>query len=172
MTPPTCERPASRPREAAMETTADTTSVERELAIDASPETVWEFLVDPEKATRWMGSAAVLDARPGGEYRVDVIDGHVASGEFVEVDRPRRVVYTFGWEPEGGEANPVPPGSTTIEITLTPRDRGTMLRFRHYDLPTGAAAEAHGHGWDHYLARLTVAAAGGDPGPDRGPGGM
>src|SRR5919202_4061710 len=98
-----------------METTTET-SVEREIAIDASRETVWEFLVDPEKATRWMGSNATLEARPGGEYRVDVIAGHVARGEFVEVERPRRLVPTFGWEPEGGESNPVPPGSSTIEI--------------------------------------------------------
>ena len=38
-----------------METTAETTSVEREITIAASPETVWEFLVDPDKVTRWMG---------------------------------------------------------------------------------------------------------------------
>ena len=31
-----------------METTAETTRVEREVAIAASPETVWEFLVDPD----------------------------------------------------------------------------------------------------------------------------
>ena len=46
-----------------METTTETT-VERELAIDASPETVWEFLVDPEKLSRWFGSRAWLDPRP------------------------------------------------------------------------------------------------------------
>ena len=36
------------------------TAVRREIAIAASPETVWEFLVDPEKATRWMGQVGVL----------------------------------------------------------------------------------------------------------------
>jgi uncharacterized protein YndB with AHSA1/START domain len=151
---------------------ATETMVERELEIAASPETVWEFLVDPEKATRWMGSQAWLDPRPGGQYRVDVIHGHVASGEFVELDRPRRLVYTFGWEPEGGEENPVPPGSSTIEITLEPSGQGTALRFRHSGLPGTEMAQAHAHGWDHYLGRLVVAAGGGDPGEDRGPEGM
>jgi uncharacterized protein YndB with AHSA1/START domain len=155
-----------------MDATTETTSVERELEIDASPETVWQFLVDPEKATRWMGSSASLEPRPGGEYRVDVIAGHVASGEFVEVDRPHRLVYTFGWEPEGGETNPVPPGSSTIEIELVPSGDGTTLKFRHYGLPGAEAAQAHGHGWDHYLARLAIAARGDDPGEDRGPEGM
>jgi uncharacterized protein YndB with AHSA1/START domain len=155
-----------------MEATTETTSVERELTIDARPETVWEFLVDPEKATRWMGSAASLDARPGGEYRVDVIAGHVASGEFVEVERPRRLVWTFGWETEASGPNPVPPRSSTIEVELEPRGEATTLRFRHYALPAPEVAQAHAHGWDHYLARLAIAARGDDPGPDRGPEGM
>jgi uncharacterized protein YndB with AHSA1/START domain len=133
---------------------------------------VWEFLVDPEKATRWMGSTATLEARPGGEYRVDVIAGHVASGEFVEVERPRRLVYTFGWEPEASAPNPVPPGSSTIEIELEPSGEGTTLRFRHSGLPGAEAAQAHAHGWDHYLARLEIAARGDEPGEDRGPAGM
>ena len=47
-----------------MPATSESTSVQRQLAIDASPEAVWEFLVDPEKATRWMGMNASLDHSP------------------------------------------------------------------------------------------------------------
>jgi uncharacterized protein YndB with AHSA1/START domain len=155
-----------------MDATTETTAVEREVTIAASPETVWEFLVDPEKAMRWMGSSATLEATPGGEYRVDVIAGHVASGEFVEVERPRRLVHTFGWEPGPEGGNPVPPGTSTIEIELVPSGSGTTLRFRHYGLPSAEAAQSHAHGWDHYLGRLVVAARGDDPGEDRGPEGM
>jgi uncharacterized protein YndB with AHSA1/START domain len=154
-----------------VETTTET-AVERELEIAARPETVWEFLVDPEKLARWFGSRASLDPRPGGHYRVDVIGGHVASGEFVELDPPRRLVHTFGWEPEGGVADAVPPGSSTIEIELEPGGAGTILRFRHFGLPDAEMARAHAHGWDHYLARLVVAGRGDDPGGDRGPEGM
>ena len=81
-----------------MDATTETTSVERELAIAASPETVWQLLTDPDQAVRWMGRAAALDVQPGGAYRVEVIPGHTASGEFVEVDPPRRLVHTWGWE--------------------------------------------------------------------------
>ena len=101
-----------------------------------------------------------------------MIGGHIASGEFVELDPPRRLVHTFGWESEGGEENTVPPGASTIEIELEPSGAGTTLRFRHYDLPGAEAARSHAHGWDHYLARLVVAGGGGDPGEDRGPEGM
>jgi uncharacterized protein YndB with AHSA1/START domain len=154
-----------------METTTET-AVERELAIDASPETVWEFLVDPEKLASWFGSRAWLDPRPGGEYRVDVIDGHVAKGEFVELDAPHRLVHTFGWEPEGGRQNLVSEGSSTIEFELEPNGAGTILKFRHYGLPGAEAARSHAHGWDHYLPRLVIAGGGDDPGEDRGPEGM
>ena len=34
---------------------ATETVVERELVIAASPETVWDLLVDPDKASAWMG---------------------------------------------------------------------------------------------------------------------
>ena len=150
-----------------MDATTESTRVEREVAIDASPETVWEFLVDPAKATRWMGMTASFDATPGGEYRCQVIPGHVARGEFVEVDPPRRLVQTWGWEPDAeGEPNVVPPGSSTIEIELIPRGEGTTLRFVHRDLPSEEAAKSHAHGWDHYLGRLVSAARGEDPGED------
>jgi uncharacterized protein YndB with AHSA1/START domain len=149
-----------------MERTAEKVSLEREVAIAASPETVWEFLVDPDKATRWMGQECSFDARPGGIYRCAVIPGHTARGEFIELDPPRRVVFTWGWEPGEDGPNPVPPGSSTIEIELVPDGEGTLLRFTHRDLPTAEAAESHGHGWDHYLERLVIAAPGGDPGSD------
>jgi uncharacterized protein YndB with AHSA1/START domain len=152
-----------------MESTTDAVSIDHEVTIAASPETVWSFLVDPDKATRWMGLTAEIDARPGGIYRCDVIPGHTASGEFVEVDAPRRLVFTWGWEPVAGEPdapNAVAPGSSTIEIELVPSGEGTLLRFVHRGLPTPESADSHGHGWDHYLERLETAATGGDPGRD------
>jgi uncharacterized protein YndB with AHSA1/START domain len=144
----------------------ETISIQRELQIDASPETVWEFLVDPEKLGRWMGEGAELDPQPGGLYRVRVVPSHIARGEFVELDPPHRVVFTWGWEEDASSPGTVPPGSSTIEIELEPREGGTFLRFTHRDLPNDASGESHGVGWDHYLSRLVTAAAGGDPGRD------
>lgn len=145
-----------------MERTVESISVTREIEIAASPETVWAFLVDPEKIGRWKGTMASFDSRPGGLYRIEVIPGHTASGEIVELDPPRRLVYTWGWE--GSDS--VPPGSTTVEYELVPSGQGTTLRFTHRDLPSAESAESHAQGWDHYLGRLAVAAAGGDPGLD------
>jgi uncharacterized protein YndB with AHSA1/START domain len=145
-----------------MDAATETTVYERTLTIDASPETVWEFFVEPEKLMRWKGINADLDARPGGIFRCEVIPGHVARGEFVELDPPSRLVFTWGWDGNEG----VPPGSSTIEVDLTGDGDRTTLRFVHKDLPSAEAVASHAHGWDHYLPRLELAAAGRDPGDD------
>ena len=145
-----------------MDAATDTTVYERTLAIDASPETVWEFLVDPEKLMRWKGINADLDAQPGGTFRCEVIPGHIARGEYVEIDKPNKLVFTWGWDGSGD----VPPGSSTIVIELASDGEGTSLRFVHKDLPNAQAIASHAHGWDHYLPRLETAAGGGDPGAD------
>src|SRR5438445_529354 len=70
-----------------MDATAESTTIEREIAIAASRETVWEFLVDPDKAILWMGERATFDVRGGGELRnacgrlrvevaMHVVEGH------------------------------------------------------------------------------------------------
>ncbi len=146
-----------------MDATTETTQLERTLSIEASPETVWEFFVDPEKMKRWMGVEITVEPQPGGIYRCVVIPGHTAVGQYVELEPPHRVVFTWGWERED---TVVQPGMSTIEVELTPEGEGTKLRFVHRDLPGAAEVESHGQGWDHYLPRLEIAAAGGDPGED------
>lgn len=142
--------------------TAQATSLEREIQIDAKPETVFALLTDEKEQLRWMGVEATIEPRPGGAYRVNCNGKDVARGEFVEVVPHFRVVFSWGWE---GEGHPIPPGSTTVEITLTPEGDGTCLRLLHRDLPADAVGD-HGHGWDHFLERLGVLAGGDDPGAD------
>jgi uncharacterized protein YndB with AHSA1/START domain len=84
------------------------------------------------------------------------------SGEFVEVDPPRRIVFTWGWEKEFFAT---PPQSTVVEVSLTPDGSGTLLRLVHRRLHPGAVV-FHRAGWEHYLPRLTQAASGRDPGID------
>jgi uncharacterized protein YndB with AHSA1/START domain len=143
------------------------TVVEREIRIAARPETVFEFFVDPEKMQQWKGRKADLDPRPGGMYRVEINEQAVARGEFLEIDAPSRVVFTWGWEgQEAGEGeHAVPPGSSRVEVDLTPDGEGTLVRLRHLDLPE-QSREIHGQGWDLYLGRLAKVAAGEDPGSD------
>lgn len=131
-----------------------------EVMIDASPETVFEFFVDPRKMRRWMGRHTELDPRSGGVFAVDNGDDR-ARGVFLAVEPPERVVFTWGWE--GSDL--VPPGSSTVTVVLEATDGGTLVRLVHSDLPVGEDIR-HSHGWTHYLGRLTKAAVGIDPGSD------
>ena len=137
------------------------TSVTREVRIAASPETIFEFFTDPIKMIRWKGTAADLNAEVGGSYRVDVRPGNVAVGSYVLMDPPHRIVFTWGWE---GDPN-VPPGSSRVEITLTPDGDHTLVTLTHSDLPDAASGAAHAEGWDYFLPRLATAAEGVDEGP-------
>ena len=136
-------------------------AVRREVWIAACPATVFEFLTDPTKIIRWAGTDAVSEPRLGGPYRTVINPGHVISGDYVEIVRNRRVVYTWGWVDSRG----IPPGSSLVEIVLRPDAGGTRLTLTHRRLPA-TVREGHGDVWDHYLPRLARAAAGGDPGPD------
>lgn len=141
---------------------ADERTLTREIKVAAPPEAIFEFFTDPAKVRRWQAQDVELDPTPGGSFRMRIAGEHRAGGTFVEIDPPRRLVYTWGWE----ENPAIPPGSTTIEVTLEPSGDYTIVRLTHRGLPTPEAVEQHTEGWDHYLARLGVAAAGGDPGTD------
>lgn len=130
----------------------------REVHIAATPEVVFEFFVDPAKLTRWLAVEATLDPRPGGvchQIHEDT-DGqrYDMRGEFVEVDPPSRVVFTWGFVSGGGVA----PGSSTVDVTLTPDGRGTRVRLVHRDLPAAAVGD-HAGGWTTMLDRLASAIA-------------
>jgi uncharacterized protein YndB with AHSA1/START domain len=143
------------------ETPGTTERIEHEVRVDAPPEVVFEYFTDPSKLVRWMGNEATLDPRPGGVCRFD-INGSRMIGEYVQVDFPWRIVFTWGWQTrlfEVGEQ------STAVEVALTADGDATIVRLTHSRLPEGAVA-FHRAGWGHYLERLSAAAGGNDPGPD------
>jgi uncharacterized protein YndB with AHSA1/START domain len=124
--------------------------IERELRIAARPETVFRFFTEPELLLEWMGIAATLEPVPGGAYRV-VMDGTpTVRGEFVEVDAPTRVVFTWGYE---GDDPLVAVGASTVEVTLRADGDGTLLRLVHSGL-TDQARELHIQAWPFFLDRL------------------
>ncbi len=145
-------------------TTRDTaaTSLKRQVRVNASPETVYKYLTEAALIAKWFGRKVTFEAKAGGACRIEMNDRDVAAGKIVELKRPEKVVYTFGWE---AKDNPIRPGSTTVEITLKPEGAATLVTLVHTGLPA-PTVEMHGMGWDLYMGRLAVAATGGNPGPD------
>ena len=152
--------------------------VEVTMHVAARPEDVFGFFTDPARYVQWMGSEAELEPLPGGVYRVRMPDGFQAAGQFLQLDRPRLVVFSWGFaddqaaartKHEGGEAGgtgAMPAGSTRVTVTLEGEDGGTRLTLRHDHLPSDSLREGHHIAWNTYLPRLAVRAAGGDPGAD------
>jgi uncharacterized protein YndB with AHSA1/START domain len=140
------------------ETADDTVTIEQTVRIAASPETVWTFWTEPERVAEWWGTNADVVADPGGVFRVVMENGVAMRGEFIELDPPHRLVFTFGWEHDM-PAGPLAPGSTRVEVTLTPDQDQTVLVLRHLDMPATHAAE-HEKGWSHFLGDRLVKVAG------------
>ena len=126
----------------------------KEVWIDASPEQVFRYLVEPELTVRWLGEESWNDPRPGGLYRVSV-RGNIVRGEFVELDAGRRVVHTWGWE---GADQIHAPGTTTVEWDLEAVDGGTRVRLRHSGL-TDEGVQRHSEGWEQFVPELAKAVA-------------
>ena len=127
-----------------------------EVDVAAPPEVVYDFFTQAELLCRWMGVDAELEARPGGVFRFAIAPGQFCSGRYVEADRPRRVVFTWGYE---SDAMPVEPGSTTVEVDIEAVGGGTRVRLVHSGLDAAMRA-MHEDGWRRFLPRLAAVAVG------------
>ena len=84
--------------------------------VEAPPEVVFTYLTSSEKWSLWQGVDTTIEAWPGGSYVMRAPNGGVARGEVLEIVPDRSVTFTWGWE---GHPH-VPPGATTVTITLEP----------------------------------------------------
>ena len=130
------------------------------IEIDAPPATVFDYLITNEFMTTWMGQHADLEPHPGGRFAVDIA-GHAIRGQYLQVERPTRVVVSWGVL----GSTDLPAGASTVEFRLTETDGGTRVDLIHSGLPETELL-GHADGWEHFLPRLSIAAPGGDAGPD------
>jgi uncharacterized protein YndB with AHSA1/START domain len=135
--------------------------VEYEIPIAAPAEIVYRLLTTVDGLKRWIAADAAVEPEPGGELRWTHENGATMSGRFVELDPPRRLVFTYGWE---GDLMGLPPEASTVEISLEERPGGTILRLSHRGIPPDVVEE-HRRGWVYFLGRLRDAAP-----PDPGAG--
>jgi uncharacterized protein YndB with AHSA1/START domain len=100
----------------------------------ASAERVFDAWLDPQKAGSWLFATPTgkmvkvdIDARVGGKFNfTDRRDGedieHI--GEYQEIDRPRRLVFTFG-VPKFSDV------STRVIVEIVPQANGCELTLTH-----------------------------------------
>jgi len=143
-----------------MSATAPAT-IRRSVHYPVPREQVFRAWTTPQALKAWWRpgqytpSEVVIDLRPGGRYRIDMIhpDGSHASitGTYVEVVAPERLVMT--WVSEGGPRD----DGTESMLTLEFLDRGgsTELRLVHERLSVGTK-DGFDAGWAAVLARLTM----------------
>lgn len=128
------------------------------VLVEAPPERVFAALNSSE-VERWWGSADTYsmrgwhsDMQPGGEWRVNVClaDGtsRPASGRFLEVDAPRRVMMTrrYDWEhPRLGRTE------TVVTYRFDRSGSGTRVTVWQEGFNGPEAAREHAEGWERVL---------------------
>jgi len=130
--------------------------------IAARPSIVFDALTTPAGIACWWGPddgpvlLAETDIRVGGQFRVRfrMLDGseHQTNGQYIEVDKPSRLVMSWRWTLGG---DPAEAGEESrVEIDLRPIDTGTELTFTHSRLQTEASRASHERGWNGALDKL------------------
>jgi uncharacterized protein YndB with AHSA1/START domain len=129
--------------------------------LPAPRERVFAALTRPDDVATWWGPRLFttpqieLDLRAGGHYRFTMQPPvgarfHV-SGEFLEIDPPSRLAYTFRWD------EPTPDDrETVVTLTLDAVDEGTELGVRQGEFATEERLVLHRSGWTDSLDKLST----------------
>jgi len=121
--------------------------LDRIIVIDATPETVFEFLTESESWARWWGAGSRIEPTPGGEMYIRHPNGIEVRGEVLDIEPGRRIVFTYGF----ASGSPIPVGGSRVEITLAPEGRSTRLHLRH-DFADEPVRDEHVQGWRYQLS--------------------
>src|SRR5215212_1462707 len=123
--------------------------LERTVEIGAPIDTVFEYFTDGALWAAWWGTGSTIDARPGGRMLIRHNNGVEVTGEVLEVDPPRRIVFTYGYASGGAQ---VPKeGGSQVTIALEPHGTSTRLQLRHAFAEV-AARDPHVQGWRFQLS--------------------
>ena len=140
---------------ASMTVTQDRNAIISELYIAASPERVFQALVDPQQVVQWWGQAGIYrctefegDVRPGGKWRCAGDGGQsghfTVAGEYLEIDVPRLLVYSWmaSWTGDF---------KTIVRWELEPTNDGTLVRIQHSGVAARPEVAQSYKGWPSML---------------------
>lgn len=151
------------------------TIVRVQRAFDCTAEAVYDAWLEPRLARRfWFatppaGEVVRCDIEPGVNGRFVIVDRrplesdpqrHIEvehSGRFLQLDRPRRIAFTFGLPQYQSH-------ETAVIVDIEPQGDGCMLTLRHDTGPadgeTQEMLERAEDGWNTMLANLERALKG------------
>lgn len=130
-----------------------------DIFVAAPPERVFEAISDPQQLRQWWGQNGMYrstkweaDLRPGGKWLCQGVgtksEEYQVRGEFLEIDPPRALVYTWIASWSG-------PLATTVRWELKSIDGGTQVNLRHSGFQAlPEAAHDHAQGWSRVLVWL------------------
>jgi uncharacterized protein YndB with AHSA1/START domain len=119
--------------------------------LDAAPEQVYQALTDAGALQAWywppsMSPSVTSDPVVGGGFGVTSGNAGVGfTGEYAELDPPRRIVQSWRWLGDDRDSR--------VTIDLVPAGDGTDLTVVH-DRVDAETAAAYGEGWRSCLDRL------------------
>jgi uncharacterized protein YndB with AHSA1/START domain len=134
--------------------------LELTCTLDASREQVFAALTDPAELVTWWGPSGFttpeieIDPKVGGSYRLGMQppDGELfyLAGEFLEIDAPTRLAYSFRWE------DPDPDDlETVVRLSLEAVAGRTRMSLWQGAFATEARLALHRSGWTESFQRLT-----------------
>lgn len=138
------------------------TGLRLERTYEASAEEVFNAWTNPEVLRRWWRAnpawvtpVAEVDLRVGGRYRISMEDPqsgekHTVSGEYSEVSRPRRLVYSWEWEQGGGRHG----HASTVTVDFHAEGERTKVVLEHTGLESPESRDRHAQGWTAVLEML------------------
>jgi uncharacterized protein YndB with AHSA1/START domain len=117
------------------------------------------MLTEPAELTKWWGPNGFttpeidLDLRVGGTYRFTMQppdgDRFHLTGEFLEIDPPSRIGYTFRWEEPDPDDR-----ETVVSLLLNDLEDATELLLSQSGFATEARVSLHRSGWTDSLEKL------------------
>ena len=140
-------------------------ALEVRRTIRAPRQRVFDAWTQTKELMRWHApgpltvSFAEIDLRVGGGYRIHMLspDGkeHRVSGVYREVDPPKRVVYSWGWDGD----HPVKDSTVTVEF----HERGdaTEVVLTHTGISHEGERGGHEKGWIAILEKFAATYDGG-----------
>ena len=135
----------------------DLPAVQVQRVIAASPETVYDEWLDAEALRDWMcprpahATRVELDPRVGGRLRIDIEDSGdrvVVTGQYLELDRPHRLAFTWrssAWSEER---------DSVVTVTFEAEAGGrTLMTIHHVRLPDRVRS-GYRTGWARILEQF------------------